>query len=114
MNGNSRKENLNENSKKENSKENSVLEMLRPDFESIGKYLPVKPLDVLADEIGVPVEKLIKLDANENLYGPLAEGIVSFFSFVSLPFETASYPSIRTYIYSNYYYYYYYYYFCNI
>ena len=34
-------------------------------------YTPVKPLDVLALEIGIPEGQLIKLDANENLYGPL-------------------------------------------
>jgi histidinol-phosphate aminotransferase len=30
----------------------------------------VRPLDVLAEEIGIPVARLVKLDANENLYGP--------------------------------------------
>jgi histidinol-phosphate/aromatic aminotransferase/cobyric acid decarboxylase-like protein len=48
--------------------------LVRPDFDAIGKYHPVKPLDLLATEIGVPVEKLIKLDANENLYGVIPEG----------------------------------------
>jgi histidinol-phosphate aminotransferase len=36
-------------------------------------YAPIKPLEVLAEEIGVPIERLIKLDANENLYGPIPE-----------------------------------------
>lgn len=36
-------------------------------------YTPIKPLEVLAEEIGVPVDKLVKLDANENLYGPIPE-----------------------------------------
>ena len=35
--------------------------------------MPVKPLDVLAAEIGLPVDRLVKLDANENLYGPHPE-----------------------------------------
>jgi len=43
------------------------------DFADLEPYTPVKPLDVLAMEIGVPVEDLAKLDANENLYGPLPE-----------------------------------------
>ncbi|MEO6398624.1 MAG: histidinol-phosphate transaminase [Tepidiformaceae bacterium] len=42
----------------------------RPDFDDLEAYTPVKPLDVLAAEIGIPVSQLVKLDANENLYGP--------------------------------------------
>lgn len=41
----------------------------RPDFDELEAYTPVKPLDVLAAEIGLPVGELVKLDANENLYG---------------------------------------------
>jgi histidinol-phosphate aminotransferase len=47
--------------------------LIRPDFEDLDEYTPVKPLDVLAAEIGVPAERLVKLDANENLYGPIPE-----------------------------------------
>ena len=43
------------------------------DWATLEEYKPVKPLDVLAEEIGVPVERLVKLDANENLYGPVDE-----------------------------------------
>ena len=32
-------------------------------------YLGVKPLEVIADEIGVEISEIVKLDANENLYG---------------------------------------------
>lgn len=49
------------------------LRFVRPDFDQLETYTPVKPLDVLAREIGVPVERLVKLDANENLYGPIPE-----------------------------------------
>jgi histidinol-phosphate aminotransferase len=48
-------------------------EYLRSDLTSLEKYLPIKPLEVLADEIGLPVNQLVKLDANENLYGPIPE-----------------------------------------
>lgn len=44
--------------------------LLRDDLEDLEEYVPVKPLDVLAAEIGLPVDRLVKLDANENLYGP--------------------------------------------
>lgn len=50
-----------------------IRRYLRPDFDDLEAYTPVKPLDVLAAEIGVPVSELVKLDANENLYGPIPE-----------------------------------------
>jgi histidinol-phosphate aminotransferase len=45
----------------------------RPDFDELEEYVPVKPLDVLAAEIGVPIADIVKLDANENLWGAPAE-----------------------------------------
>jgi histidinol-phosphate aminotransferase len=33
-------------------------------------YVGVKPLEVIAEEIGVDLNEIVKLDANENLYGP--------------------------------------------
>jgi len=50
-----------------------LRKLLRPDLDDLEEYVPVKPLDVLAAEIGLPIERLVKLDANENLYGPHPE-----------------------------------------
>ncbi|MBI2767560.1 MAG: histidinol-phosphate transaminase [Chloroflexi bacterium] len=50
-----------------------ITRYLRPDFEDLEPYTPVQPLDVLAAEIGIPESDLVKLDANENLYGPIPE-----------------------------------------
>eukprot|EP01113_Clastostelium_recurvatum_P011167 TRINITY_DN1563_c0_g1_i1.p1 TRINITY_DN1563_c0_g1~~TRINITY_DN1563_c0_g1_i1.p1 ORF type:complete len:670 (+),score=148.27 TRINITY_DN1563_c0_g1_i1:1385-3394(+) len=50
-----------------------IKKYLRSDQDSLEIYHPIKPFDVLAEEIGVPVDKLVKLDANENLYGPIQE-----------------------------------------
>ena len=47
-----------------------LRKVLREDIDDLEEYVPVKPLDVLAREIGLPIEQLVKLDANENLYGP--------------------------------------------
>jgi histidinol-phosphate aminotransferase len=47
-----------------------IRTLLRDDWDDLEPYVPVKPLDVLAAEIGVPVDRIVKLDANENLYGP--------------------------------------------
>jgi histidinol-phosphate aminotransferase len=45
------------------------LSFVRPDFADIGAYAPVQPIAVLAAEIGMDPEQIVKLDANENLYG---------------------------------------------
>lgn len=44
---------------------------VRPDILEMEEYEPVIPLDVLSAELGIPVERLVKLDANENPYGAL-------------------------------------------
>ncbi len=51
----------------------NIRSLLRSDLEDLEEYVPVKPLVVLAAEIGLAVERLVKLDANENLYGPHPE-----------------------------------------
>ena len=43
----------------------------RADFAALEQYSPIKPLEVLAQELGLAVADLVKLDANENLHGPL-------------------------------------------
>ena len=43
--------------------------LIRADLRGIEPYEPIVPLEVLSRRCGVPVEKLIKLDGNENPYG---------------------------------------------
>ncbi len=43
--------------------------LIRRHLLRIQPYKPIVPLEVLAEQVGVPVEKLIKLDGNENPYG---------------------------------------------
>jgi histidinol-phosphate aminotransferase len=38
-------------------------------------YTPIMPLEVLSERLGIPVERIVKLDANENLYGPSPRAI---------------------------------------
>jgi histidinol-phosphate aminotransferase len=42
---------------------------IRDHINSIKPYEPIIPLDVLSDQLGIPIGELIKLDANENPYG---------------------------------------------
>lgn len=46
---------------------------IREHIKAMPAYEPILPYDVLSEELGILVKKLIKLDANENPYGPLQE-----------------------------------------
>ena len=45
-------------------------DMVRPDVATMEPYSPVYPFDVLAARLGRAPDELVKLDANENPYGP--------------------------------------------
>jgi histidinol-phosphate aminotransferase len=47
-----------------------VLRFVRPELLAMAGYEPVEPVEVLATRLGVPPERIVKLDGNENLYGP--------------------------------------------
>jgi histidinol-phosphate aminotransferase len=47
-----------------------VEDLLAPHFRAMRPYTPIVPFDVLSKRLGIPVERIIKLDANENPYGP--------------------------------------------
>ncbi|TAK35163.1 MAG: histidinol-phosphate transaminase [Chloroflexota bacterium] len=42
---------------------------IRPDIAKIEDYIPIEPLEILSERLGIPIERLIKLDGNENPYG---------------------------------------------
>lgn len=39
-------------------------------FDAFPPYTPIEPFEVLSARLGLPIEKIVKLDANENPYGP--------------------------------------------
>ncbi len=47
-----------------------ATDLIRPEIAELAPYTPILPLDVLAEQLGLPIERLVKLDANENPYGP--------------------------------------------
>jgi histidinol-phosphate aminotransferase len=49
----------------------SVQSLLRPEIAGMEEYVPIQPFEVLSQRLGIPAEQIIKLDANENPYGPL-------------------------------------------
>lgn len=48
----------------------SSLSFVRPELRAMAGYEPVEPVEVLAERLGISAEQIIKLDGNENLYGP--------------------------------------------
>ena len=44
--------------------------LIRPDIATMEAYTPIYPFDVLAARLGREPDEIIKLDANENPYGP--------------------------------------------
>ncbi len=43
---------------------------VRPDLLTMAGYEPVVPVEVRAAQLGIPEDRIVKLDANENLFGP--------------------------------------------
>ena len=52
------------------STETLYKNLIRPDIADMAPYTPIVPFDVLSQRLGIPAEDIIKLDANENPYGP--------------------------------------------
>jgi histidinol-phosphate aminotransferase len=46
-------------------------DLLRPEINNLDEYTPIQPFEVLSKRLGIPAEQLVKLDANENPYGPV-------------------------------------------
>ena len=44
---------------------------IRSHIHQMPVYQPVLPFDVLSEQLGIPTSKIIKLDANENPFGPI-------------------------------------------
>ncbi len=45
--------------------------MLRRDIAALEPYTPIQPFDVLSRRLGINPSQIVKLDANENPYGPV-------------------------------------------
>jgi histidinol-phosphate aminotransferase len=48
----------------------TTAQFLRPDVATMEPYTPILPFDVLSEQLGHAPEEIVKLDANENPYGP--------------------------------------------
>ncbi len=43
--------------------------LMRPIVDSFAGYKPVEPFEKLSEKLGIPIDEIVKLDANENPYG---------------------------------------------
>lgn len=48
----------------------AIRQLIRPDITTMEEYTPVQPFEVLSRRLGRAPEAIVKLDANENPYGP--------------------------------------------
>lgn len=54
-----------------------VTGLFRPDLQQMTDYEPVEPTDVRAEALGIPPERIAKLDGNENPYGPSPKALAA-------------------------------------
>lgn len=47
-----------------------IATLIRPDLAALKPYTPIAPFEALSERLGLPIEAITKLDANENPYGP--------------------------------------------
>ncbi|MBP7961408.1 MAG: histidinol-phosphate transaminase [Caldilineaceae bacterium] len=45
--------------------------LLNPTIAHLEEYTPIQPFEVLSARLGIPAAQIVKLDANENPYGPI-------------------------------------------
>ncbi len=55
----------------------SATNFVRQHIRTLAPYSPIVPFDVLSEQLGLPIEDIIKLDANENPYGPSPKAIAA-------------------------------------
>ena len=53
------------------------LDFIRPDIADMEPYTPIVPFEVLSQQLGFPPERIVKLDANENPYGPSPQALAA-------------------------------------
>ena len=52
------------------SPKRDTLHLVRPHLAAMAGYKPMDAIDVVAQKLGLRVEQIVKLDGNENPYGP--------------------------------------------
>ena len=61
----------------------AIEKCLRRHIVQLKPYTPIEPFEIVAERIGTSIKDVVKLDANENLYGPPPE---VFTALAAMPF----------------------------
>ena len=83
-----------------------VRDLLRTDLIELPGYVPIEPTDVLAARLGINPSSVLKLDGNENPYGPSPKALAAIRSETSFhiypdPDQTAARAAIAGYLKAN-------------
>lgn len=54
-----------------------ITALVRADIEALQPYTPIVPFEALSERLGIAPEQIVKLDANENPYGPSPRAIAA-------------------------------------
>jgi len=54
-----------------------IAALIRSDIERLEPYTPIVPFEALSERLGIPPEAIVKLDANENPYGPSPRAVAA-------------------------------------
>ncbi len=60
---------------------NRIAPLIRSDIAGLEEYTPIIPFEVLSAKLGFTPEQIIKLDANENPYGPSPRAVQAIADF---------------------------------
>lgn len=54
-----------------------IERLIRPELATMQPYTPIHPFEVVGQRLGRPPEQIVKLDANENPYGPSPRAVAA-------------------------------------
>ena len=54
-----------------------IANLIRPDLAALEPYTPIVPFEALSARLGRPADQIVKLDANENPYGPSPKAVAA-------------------------------------
>ncbi len=66
---------------KKDSRGVDITGLMREELDELESYEPIEPIDQLARRLGIPPERIIKLDGNENPYGPSPRALEAIASY---------------------------------
>ncbi len=59
----------------------NIERLIRANLAALEPYTPIAPFEALSERLGLPMEQIVKLDANENPYGPSPRALAAVASY---------------------------------